>query len=79
MRRKSIKTITIFETLNFFFQILMKKHVSIFIYFLIQYYMYMNTILYILYLIYLIYIYIDKLKYILIEYYHDFKNVRLFY
>lgn len=51
----------------------MKKHVSIFIYFLIQYYMYMNTILYILY------IYIDKLKYILIEYYHDFKNVRLFY
>lgn len=35
--------------------------------------MYMNTILYILY------IYIDKLKYILIEYYHDFKNVRLFY
>lgn len=73
MRRKSIKTITIFETLNFFFQILMKKHVSIFIYFLIQYFMYMNTILYILY------IYIDKLKYILIEYYHDFKNVRLFY
>lgn len=73
MRRKSIKTITIFETLNFFFQILMKKHVSIFIYFLIQYYMYMNTILYILY------IYIDKLKYILIEYYYDFKNVRLFY
>lgn len=73
MRRKSIKTVTIFEMLNFFFQILMKKHVSIFIYFLIQYYMYMNTILYILY------IYIDKLKYILIEYYHDFKNVRLFY
>lgn len=35
--------------------------------------MYMNTILYILY------IYIDKLKYILIEYYQDFKNVRLFY